>query len=70
MDFKSSGKSRTAQPGQASQSVKRPSDQTKDVPAPFRVSIFDLLSGAAGESLEPLECEIEMEITSTVMLAL
>ena len=30
----------------------------------------DLLSGAAGETLDPLECEVEMEITSTVMLAL
>eukprot|EP00466_Bigelowiella_natans_P020014 jgi/Bigna1/69185/fgenesh1_pg.8_\ len=42
----------------------------KDVPAPFRVSIFDLVSGAVNEDIDPLECETEMEITSTVMLAL
>mmetsp|Transcript_40984 Transcript_40984/g.79794 ORF Transcript_40984/g.79794 Transcript_40984/m.79794 type:complete len:417 (-) Transcript_40984:162-1412(-) len=49
---------------------KKKIEVSKDVPAPFRVSIFDLLSGAAGETLDPLECEVEMEITSTVMLAL
>mmetsp|Transcript_681 Transcript_681/g.926 ORF Transcript_681/g.926 Transcript_681/m.926 type:complete len:398 (-) Transcript_681:149-1342(-) len=59
------------QPRNASNSNKQKKVEVpKDVPAPFRVSIFDLLSGAAGETLDPLECEVEMEITSTVMLAL
>jgi len=69
MEGKSAAASKHGRGGASSQANRKIS-VPKDIPAPFRVSIFDLVSGAVNDVFEPLDCEVEMEISSTVMLAL